>query len=83
VFFFNVPINMQKVNNPHIKKYHAINPGSVAPALEPALINVRLGNTHNATREIQNNPYEVNAVVPKVLPFLNSIIPAIICAKPP
>jgi hypothetical protein len=83
LFFFKVPRNMQKVNNPHMKKYHAINPASVAPALGPALMNVKLGKSHNATKEIQNNPYEVNAVVPNVLPFRNSKIPAMICANPP
>jgi hypothetical protein len=56
VFFFNVPMNIQKVKRPHMKKYQAINPASVAPAFEPALMKVRLGKTHKATKEIQNRP---------------------------
>src|SRR5215831_6922394 len=31
----------------------------------------------------QNAPYEVKATAPKVFPFLNSMMPATICAKPP
>jgi len=31
----------------------------------------------------QKKPYAVNAVAPKVFPFLNSMMPAIICAAPP
>jgi len=36
-----------------------------------------------ATSDSQNKPYEVKAVVPKVLPFLYSMMPAMIWAMPP
>src|SRR3954451_16957791 len=40
-------------------------------------------NCSNAQNEIQNAPYDVNAVAPNVLPVRNSHIPASSCARPP
>src|SRR6266545_2156515 len=40
-------------------------------------------NATKAQNEIQNAPYELKAVAPKVLPFLNSHMPASNCAPPP
>ncbi len=42
-----------------------------------------LGKMISAIKDIQNIPKEVNATVPKVLPFLHSINPAITWASPP
>lgn len=41
------------------------------------------GNIQIITNDNQKNPYALNAVAPNVLPALNSIIPANICATPP
>ena len=41
------------------------------------------GMTHSATSVSQNAPYDVKAVMPKGLPFLNSMMPAMIWAMPP
>jgi len=35
------------------------------------------------TKLSQNSPYDVNATVPKVSPFLYASMPAITCASPP
>src|SRR4051812_38284645 len=40
-------------------------------------------NCTKAKKEIQNAPYDVNAVAPNVLPVLNSHMPASSCASPP
>ncbi len=79
-FVLSVPKNIVKVNNPHMKKYAAIavSVGAVSP------VNIELlGKTRRSTSDHQKSPYEVNATVPKVLPFLNSIMPTITCASPP
>jgi hypothetical protein len=63
-----------------MKKYAAI--AVSVGALNPVNIEV-LGKTRRSTRDHQKSPYDVKATVPKVLPFLNSIIPTITCANPP
>ena len=75
----SVPKNIANVNNPHMKKYAAIavSFGASIPS------KWKLGRTSSVTRDHQKSPYEVNATVPKVLPFLNSIAPTITCASPP
>ena len=78
----NVPQNMKNVNKPHIMKYAASAVGPGARSAAP-VISVNFGNNSKITRDHQNKPYELNARVPKVLPFLNSITPAITCANPP
>ncbi len=77
---FKVPKNIAKVKNPHMKKYAAmaVSVGELIPDR-----NVVLGKSSRVTRDHQNSPYDVNATVPKVFPFLNSIIPTITCASPP
>ena len=74
----SVATNMIIPKKPQKKKYQPSNPGEVAWAsLPPA------GSRSRATTLTQKRPYERKAVVPKVLPFLHSMIPAIICATPP
>lgn len=49
---------------------------SAALIPEKGLIQIKI-------KDHQKKPYAVNAVAPKVLFFLNSMIPANICAAPP
>jgi len=79
-FFLSVPKNIANVNSPHMKKYAAI--AVSVGAFNPVKSDV-LGRTRRSTRDHQKSPYDVKATVPKVLPFLNSIIPTITCANPP
>ena len=69
-------MNMKPVKIPHIIKYAAIAPAD--GALKP-----NFGNDQIATSVNQKHPYDVNAVVPNVLFFLDSNNPAKICARPP
>jgi len=85
LFVLRVPSSMQNVKSPHMKKYAAKACG-VGPLIGEApatLKNESLGKTKIATNDHQKSPYDVNATVPKVFPFLNSIVPTIICASPP
>src|SRR4051794_35473576 len=69
---FNVPTNINKVNKPHITRYHAT-PSSLDLNAPPKDV---FGKTHNTTNESQNDPYAVKAVAPKVLFILHSCNPA-------
>src|SRR5512136_1793323 len=60
---FRVPINITRVNKPHIKKKAAIAPSEVAVPMPI------LGKRSKPTSSNQNEPYEMKAVVAKVLPF--------------
>lgn len=58
-----VPMNIPKVNNPHMNRYADI---SIALGASPI---PNFGAISMNTKVSQNAPYDVNAVVPKVLPF--------------
>ena len=66
--------HMKKVKRPQTKRYHPMKAGvDVGQALED----------HDEDQGQPEEPYEMNAVIPKVFPFLNSMMPAMIWAMPP
>lgn len=68
---------MMKVKRPHMKKYAAI------AGLDVAVPSPIVGRKIKPTSVSQKRPYDVKAVVPKVLFFFHSIKPANIWAIPP
>src|SRR5579864_3707372 len=72
-----VGIHMYSVNTPHS---NSVTPMALAAgALSQPAPTVQSRNAYHH----QKRPYEVNATVPNVLPFLNSRIPAMIWPMPP
>ena len=67
LLIFNVPTNINNVNNPHIDRKNHIESSS---ALAIPIFN--FGKIQVVTNAIQKNPYAVNAVAPNVLFFFRS-----------
>ena len=73
----SVPMNMRPVKTPHAMRYQpmATSSGPSTP--------IHLGKTMRPTSVSQKRPYDRNAVMPKVLFFFHSMMPAMTCAMPP